>query len=142
MSVNASGPIVLHDREPVPEGCVTFGQLVLESIGRTEAVREQTKDEKHHAGLYVRWLRIYAKTLVKLYPPSNPIFSDIRHWEWYVCRWLDWDENEKRWNDLKNDPRCCAWFFDALSDSERRGLCNDSRTIRRSTTGKMRRSHI
>lgn len=107
--------IILNDREPVPEGTVTFGQLIAEARREVEAEREQSAKQKHHAALYGRWQSMARRHARQRFPADHPIYADIRVWEMYVCRF-----------DAVAEP----WFY-GLGEDARIDLCMISRDLRR-----------
>lgn len=94
---------ILHDREPVPDGCVTFGQLITEARDERKAERELDKRTRWHHQLHARYCRRFRVT------------ADLMTWERYVCRV---GEEHGEW-------------FASLTDLQRLDLCDASRAARR-----------
>lgn len=118
--IDAPALTMLADREAVPPGSVTFGQLIRESVEKFDTQRKTTADEKHHLDLWARWMRRYATVLLRTHAADSPMLTDRREWEWHVVRL-----------ETNNEPVARAWFFSWLTDGDRRVLCNQSREIRR-----------
>lgn len=95
--------VVLNDREPVPEGSVTFGQLIAEARQEKHAEQAMDRRTKKHHKLHVRHCRRYR------------IVADLVTWEQYVCRIAE---------------AHTAWFV-ALDGVSRMDLCDYSRAARR-----------
>lgn len=93
----------LNDREPVPAGSVTFGQLISEARKENKAEREWTKREKWHRNLHYRHCRRFRLEL------------SLIDWERYVCR--IGDEH--------------AIWFNELTELGRMELCDYTRDDRR-----------
>lgn len=109
--------IYLPDGVECPTGRVTFGAMIEAQLNKDKPVQERTKAEKRHAALYSQWLKAFARRLVNVYPPSHPIHSDIRFWEWHSCHFLVFTQHEE----------CVQWFFNSITETDRRELCELSR---------------
>lgn len=108
---------ILPDGVECPKGKVTFGALIEEQRSRDGPKQERTKAEKRHETLYHRWLRMFSRRMRNTYPPEHPIHSDIRYWEFHACHFLLFTK----------DGKVVDWFFNILTATDRRELCELSR---------------
>lgn len=105
---------VLMEHEPIPENAVTFGKLISQALNEKQAEIELTAKQKAHAKLYDRWKRMALRHVSKRFPAEHEIFTDVRVWELYVCRFPD---------------EAVLWFYQITSE-ERIDLCILSRRLR------------
>jgi hypothetical protein len=106
---------VLMEHETIPENAMTFGRLIAEACRQKDAEQELSARQKTHAALYSRWCGMASRHVSRRFPPGDPIYTDIRVWEMYVCRF---------------DPDTALWFYH-LQPLDRIDLCELSRQLRR-----------
>lgn len=101
---------ILADGQECPVGRVTFGALIDEAFN--DPKKALTKAEKIHLRKYHRWLKTFSKRLRNTYPQNHKIHTDRRYWEWHVSEFLRFSK----------DAKCVEWFFNELTEKDRRNL--------------------